>query len=183
MRAEETAKRSLKGICLLFAGLLLLSWLCHSAEAGEWMGLKMGVSTTNDAKKALGLNNLIGEYPGDFLLLFDGANIHSRIRASTVRVNLRPDRVIEGILIHPEWGVVDKDVHKVYGKGNQSSYADFLASRGKSSFGAGTHVFEKLHYIPLDNLCENYPDKQVLVIYDNRDLASGAEVVKLIVYY
>lgn len=147
------------------------------------MGLKTGISTAEDAKKALGLDNLIEEYPGDSLLLFDGANVRSKIRASKIRVNLKADRVIEGIIIHPEWGVVDQDIHKAYGKGNESSYSEFLVSMGKTDFGAGTHVFEKLHYIPLDNKCENYPDKRLLVIYDSRDLASGSEVVKLIVYY
>ena len=42
---------------------------------------------------------------------------------------------------------------------------------------------EKLHYLPLTLPCEAYLEKRVLVVYEDRDITSGEQLVKLIIFY
>jgi hypothetical protein len=158
--------------------LVVLGAVIH-AEGGEWGGLKTGVSTERDAVALFGPP--ISEYP-DYLL-FRGDRVKSGLNPDTIVVNLTAAKRIESLIIFPRWGVTDEEVRKEFGAGTLVSYGEFLQKTGRTRFGGGTRADQKLHYLQPDDRCELYERLGILVVYDARDLASGNEVVKLILVY
>ncbi|MBI2877803.1 MAG: hypothetical protein HYY20_13090 [Candidatus Tectomicrobia bacterium] len=149
------------------------------AMGGEWLGLKIGKSTLEDAKRLLG--GAIQEQPDYWV--FRGEGIQDRLNPDTVQVNIDPDsKVIRGIFVFPLWGVTNADIRKYFKKkGEVTTYGAFLDGIG-GNYGAGTRCGQKLHYMQLENMCEVYEKEGALVIYDSRDLASEQEVVKLVLF-
>jgi len=149
------------------------------ADGGEWAGLRTGVSTDRDAVARFGPP--LSAYP-DYLL-FRGERVTSGLNPDTVVVNLTPHKTIESLIIFPGWGVTDEEVRKEFGPGTLVSYGEFLQKTGRMRVGGGTRADQKLHYLQPDDRCEWYERLGILVVYDARDLASGHEVVKLILVY
>lgn len=166
-----------RGIFLALATILLSYpiWVW----AIEWNGLKVGVSNAAEAKRVLG--KPVSEYPDS--LLFSGSKIRSKLNPDTIVVNINQAGTIESIIIFPLWGTTEVEIHKVYGEGQIMTYEHFLKHTGRTHYGAGTRPEQKLHYVQLDNKCEFYNNRNVLVIYDQRELASEHDVVKLVVIF
>lgn len=166
---------------LLLQGVItLVLILCTSfVFAGEWKGLKIGVSSADDAQRVLGKPASV--YPEYHL--FTPIRIKSQLRPDTVVVNFNARGVIESMMIFPRWGLIDADIEEAFGQGQRMSYGAFLKQTGVTSFGAGTRPAEKLHYLPLGLPCEVYERKKILVLYDEREFTSGDQLVKLVIFY
>lgn len=169
---------SLRRVAWGLALLVVLGSLVQ-AEGGEWGGLKTGASTDRDAVALFGPP--ISEYP-DYLL-FRGDRVKSALNPDTIVVNLTAAKRIESLIIFPGWGVTDEEVRKEFGAGSLVSYGEFLQKTGRTRVGGGTRADQKLHYLQPDDRCELYERLGILVVYDARDLASGNEIVKLILVY
>lgn len=161
------------------AAILLLALLAGPVEAGEWAGLKIGVSTAQDAKRLLGKPS--SEYPDS--LLFPGDRITSPVHPDTIGIQIDPNQVVESLFIFPLWGVTNVDVQSAFGRGKRRLYGEFLEQSGIKTYGAGTRAAQKLHYLPLDLPCEVFSKEKILVVYEDRDLSSGDQIVKLILFY
>lgn len=159
--------------------LLFILGPLPQVEGGEWAGLKTGASTDRDAVALFGPP--ISAYP-DYLL-FRGDRVKSVLNPDTVVVNLTPAKRIESLIIFPAWGVTDEEVRKELGAGTLVSYAEFLQKTGRTQYGGGTRANQKLHYLQPEDKCELYERLGILVVYDARNLASGNEVVKLVLVY
>ncbi|MFQ5872248.1 MAG: hypothetical protein ACE5JL_00400 [Dehalococcoidia bacterium] len=159
--------------------LLAIALFAPVVVAGEWKGLKMGVSTAEDAKRLLGKPTSV--YP-DYLL-FSKVRIKSVFNPDTIVVNLNTRGVIESLFIFPLWGLTDADIEETFGSGKRMTYGEFLEKSGIKSYGAGTRAVEKLHYMPLKLPCDAYAEKRLLVLYADRGFTSGDLLVKLIVFY
>lgn len=158
---------------------LITAVAAQPAGGGVWEGLKIGISTAQDAKTILGTPS--SEYPDS--LLFSGGAVKSVLRPDTIVVNLNGNKVVESLFIFPLWGVTEGDVRAAFGEGRRMTYGEFLGRSGIKAHGAGTRAAEKLHYLPLELPCEAYPDRNAFVVYEDRDLESGEQLVKLVVFY
>ena len=158
---------------------LLTALATQPAGGGVWEGIRIGISTAPDVKKILGAPS--SEYPDS--LLFSGGAVKSALRPDTIVVNLNGDKVVESLFIFPIWGVTDGEVRTAFGEGRRMTYGELLDRSGIKSHGAGTRAAEKLHYLPLELPCEAYPDRNAFVVYEDRDLESGEQLVKLVVFY
>lgn len=161
------------------AGVALAILLAPSARGGEWQGVRPGVTSLPQLRDRLG--DPLAEYPDS--AIFRGPREPEPIRIATVVVNLRPGGVVDSLILFPEWGVTSEDVQETLGEGQMMTYAEFLQATGRRVVGAGERPDTKLHYLNLDTRVELFKGMRVLVAYDDRDLSSGADVVKLIVYY
>lgn len=161
------------------AGVALAILAAVSARGGEWEGVRPGTSTVAQLRERLG--DPLAEYPD--AAVFKGRAGNQPIRIATVVAQLRPGGVVDSLILFPEWGVTDEDVREALGKGQPMTYAEFLQATGRRVACAGERADTKLHYLNLYTLVELFAQEQVLVAYDDRDLSSGAEVVKLILYY
>jgi hypothetical protein len=156
--------------------IVLLSALARGAE---WEGVKPGVSTMAQLRERLG--DPLAEYPDS--AVFRGRPGPQPIRIATVVAQLQPGGVVESLILFPEWGITNEDVREALGEGQTMTYAEFLRGTGRRVEGAGERPNTKLHYLNLDDRVEVFTRARVLVAYDDRDLSSGAEVVKLMLYY
>lgn len=145
----------------------------------EWLGLRVGRSTANDASERLGAPL---QRTADYLL-FRGDTAPAPVRTESVVVNAGADGVIESIFVFPVWGTLDRDVRGFLGHGRILTYGEFLRITGRTTFGAGTRADGKLHYLPPDLLTESFPDLGMLVVYDSADVAARDRLVKLLVVY
>lgn len=175
-------RKSLVGLVVaLWGSVFILTWqgLPLPALGNDWLGLEIGKSTLEDAKKCLG--ETIQEQPDYWV--FRGGGIRDGLNPDTIQVNIDPvTQAIQSIFIFPIWGVTtDIDIHKYFGKGRVATYGTFLSSTG-ANYGAGTRCGQKLHYMQLENKSEIYEEMGVVVIYDSRDLASEQDVVKLVMF-
>lgn len=161
------------------AGVTLAILPVPSARAGEWEGVRPGVTSLRQLRDRLG--EPLAEYPDS--AIFRGPRGVEPIRVATVVANLRPGEVVESLILFPEWGVTSEDVREALGEGQMMTYAEFLKTTGRRVVGAGERPDTKLHYLTLDTHVELFKKMRVLVAYDERDITSGADVVKLIVYY
>ncbi len=141
--------------------------------------MRPGTSTIAQLRERLG--DPLAEYPDS--AVFKGRQETQPIRIATVVAQLRPGGVVDSLILFPEWGVTDEDVREALGKGQPMTYAEFLRATGRRVAGAGERADTKLHYLNLDTRVELFAQERVLVAYDDRDLSSGAEVVKLVLYY
>lgn len=161
-------------------GIALAIHAAVSAGAGEWEGIRPGSSTVKQIRERLG--DPLAEYP-DSAVFKGRAGGQQPIRISTVVAILQPGGVVDSLILFPEWGVTDEDIREALGKGQPMTYAEFLQATGRRVVGAGERANTKLHYLNLDTRVELFAQERVLVAYDDRDLSSGAEVVKLILYF
>lgn len=160
--------------------LVLSMLLAAGAGGGEWEGLRPGVTPLAQVRERLG--QPLAEYP-DAALFRGRAAAGQPIRVATVLAQLRPGGVVDSLILFPEWGVTNEDIREAMGEGQAMTYGEFLQATGRRVAGAGERADTKLHYVNLENRVELFARERVLVVYDDRDLSSGAEVVKLIVYY
>lgn len=161
------------------AAVMLTILAVPYARGGEWEGMRPGVTSLAQLRVRLG--DPVAEYPDS--AIFRGPRNGQPIRVATVAAQLRPGGVVDSLLLFPEWGVTNREVQEVMGEGQIMTYAEFLETTGRRVVGAGERPDTKLHYLSLDTRVEMFKKMRVLVAYDERDLASGADVVKLIVYY
>ncbi|MFQ5897590.1 MAG: HEAT repeat domain-containing protein [Candidatus Methylomirabilia bacterium] len=145
----------------------------------EWAGLRVGVTTLQEARKRLGPP--LQESPNS--LLFRGEPVQGPLRSESVVVNADAEGVIESIFVFPAWGTLDLDVRALLGPGNLMTYGEFLRLSGRTAHGAGTRAEGKLHYLPLDLLTESYPEMGILTVYDSAEVAARDRLVKLLIVY
>lgn len=150
-----------------------------AARGGEWEGVRPGVTPVTELRGRLG--QPLAEYPDS--VIFRGPRGAQPIRIATVVAQLRSGGVVDSLILFPEWGVTNEDVREVLGEGQVMTYAEFLNLTGRRVVGAGERPDTKLHYLSTDTQVEVFKKMRILVAYDERDLTSGADVVKLIVYY
>ena len=164
---------------------MLMGAAPRAPESYNWRGIQLHKSTVEDVKKVLGTPDR--EYREQLLYdnqVFDPADTNGQnVRLNTVILNIGVKGTIESIFLSPEWGTTDQDLRPFFGKGTRMTYRKFLASLGEIKIGAGTRPNEKLHYIDLDSLCENFPQQGVLLLYQRRDVVSGNYLVQFVLFY
>ena len=164
----------------LIAGIAFTILMAVSpARGGEWEGIRPGVSSIVQVRERLGAP--LAEYPDS--AVFRGQPGRQPILTATVVAQLRSGGVVDSLILFPEWGVTNEDVREAIGEGRAMTYAEFLQVTGRRAVGAGERANTMIHYLSLDTRVELFGEARVLVAYDDRDLSSGAEVVKLILYY
>lgn len=163
----------------VIAGVVLVFMTAISANGGEWEGIRPGVTSFSQLRDRLG--EPTSRYPDS--AIFPGPRKPQPIRISTVVVYFRSGGIVDSFILFPEWGVTNEDIHEEMGKGQLMSYARFLKISGRQIRGAGDRPNTKLHYLTLDTQVEYFKKSRILVAYDERDLTSGEEVVKLMLYF
>lgn len=175
----------MKTLFPLLIFFLVLSSTAAAKRMFDWRALRVGQSTTRDAKKLLG--KPLQEYKEQLLSekkqLDPGDPNGQPVRLDTMVLNLGSKGAIESIFLFPEWGTTGEQLRPLFGEGRKMKYKKFLSSIGKVKIGAGTRPDEKLHYINLDSLCEVYQKSRVLVIYSRQDVVTGNYLVHLILFY
>ncbi len=166
-------------VAIAIAGVAVTMMVAVSARGGEWEGIQPGKTSFSQLRDRLG--DPTAKYPDS--AVFRGPRKAKAIRIATVVAYLRPEGVVDSFILFPEWGVTNEDVHEEMGKGQLMSYAEFLKLSHRRIVGAGERPNTKLHYLTLDTRVELFKKTRMFVAYDDRDLTSGEDVVKLMVYY